>query len=337
MSIINRGTGAQSPEPFRMCAETYWDMGLSVIPCLKEGGKKPCVTWKRFQTKRIGGRGLGSWLAAFPAANIAIVTGELSAVTVVDCDNPNVTLMFLLDKFGETPLVVQTPSGGYHLYYRYNGEHNSQDASNKIDIKGQGGFVVAPPSYNRITGEVYHFVEGDLSDFHRLPDMKKYNEIQRGYNEGERNNGLFKYLLKEAQNCNDINMLEVLAEAFNQQHVTPPLDSKAIQRTVASVWKYRLDGRLFVGGKQFIKLDMDKIADLRFIHSRAMDMYIDLVSCHWGKNESFAISPEGYSKRCKWSENTIRQEIQTLIRHGLLKLVYKGGHSQHNPSLYKLI
>ncbi len=128
------GTGEQSPEPFRTFAGKYLDIGLSVFPCGGDDGKTPLVRWKPMQTKRIGSKGLDKWIKANPMANVAIVTGELSNITVIDSDNPKITLMELFDMYGDSPLVAKTPSGGYHVYYRYNGEGSKTGISQDVDI-----------------------------------------------------------------------------------------------------------------------------------------------------------------------------------------------------------
>ena len=61
----------------------------------------------------------------------------------------------------EDTCVVATPSGGCHYYYRAAGQRVTCSAGKLaagIDVRGEGGYVVAPPS--RIGTDVYSFVEG---------------------------------------------------------------------------------------------------------------------------------------------------------------------------------
>ncbi len=83
----------------------------------------------------------------FPNANIGIVTG-LSNLTIVDIDDPNLVDDMLL-RFGETPIITQSPSRGAHLWYTSTGERNANlrvSANLPVDIKGKGGILVIPPS-----------------------------------------------------------------------------------------------------------------------------------------------------------------------------------------------
>ena len=54
-------------------------------------------------------------------------------------------------KFPETWTAI-TGRGGYHLYYRWSSEvKNRARIIDGVDIRGEGGYVVAPPSISTIT------------------------------------------------------------------------------------------------------------------------------------------------------------------------------------------
>ena len=83
----------------------------------------------------------------FPEANVGILTG-LSRIFVVDIDQAHLA-EDMIRRFGATPLMVETPSGGIHLYYRASGERCGDLRRTEqlpVDLKGIGGFVVVPPS-----------------------------------------------------------------------------------------------------------------------------------------------------------------------------------------------
>jgi putative DNA primase/helicase len=118
-----------------------------------------------------------SWNAKFPKANIGIATGSISGILALDIDpknGGNESLKQLIAKHGElsqTPSVV-TGSGGYHYYF----QHPSQPVTNKtglfpgIDIKTDGGYVVAPPSLH-LNGNHYEWlVTLDETPFAPVPD-----------------------------------------------------------------------------------------------------------------------------------------------------------------------
>lgn len=80
----------------------------------------------------------------------AIRTGEVSNITVIDCDSEEVYNQIISD----FPLLKNTfrvkTNKGYHLYLKYNSVFNTRSNSfNKypgIDIRNNGGIVFAPPT-----------------------------------------------------------------------------------------------------------------------------------------------------------------------------------------------
>lgn len=84
-------------------------------------------------------------------SNIAIRTGSVSKLIVVDVDAKSGGLESyekMKDQFPPTPR-VRTGGGGFHLYYLHTGQEVKNSASKiapGIDIRGDNGYVVAPPS-----------------------------------------------------------------------------------------------------------------------------------------------------------------------------------------------
>ena len=122
--------------------------GYSIIPLNK---KIPVIKkWKEFQTTAADDDQIAAWWEANPKANIGVVTGKISGITVVDIDTKGDTVV-PLDAFPET-FTVKTPSGGYHLYYRYTTKitqsANQYPQFPHVDIRNDGGYVVGPGSEN---------------------------------------------------------------------------------------------------------------------------------------------------------------------------------------------
>jgi hypothetical protein len=96
----------------------------------------------------------------WPFANVAIVTGPTSGVFVVEIDTPQghnvdgfATLARLEAEHGPLPPTrqAQSPSGSLHYYWRMpSGVIIRNDVGTRlgpgIDIRGEGGMVIAPPS-----------------------------------------------------------------------------------------------------------------------------------------------------------------------------------------------
>lgn len=111
--------GAGSTGPYFQHALKLWELGLCPIPC---SGKRPLVSWKQYQTTRPTRKTVLYRCDQFPTANIGILTGKNSGITVVDVDDLTITPEQVFERYGETPLIIQTPSGGLHAYYAYQGE-----------------------------------------------------------------------------------------------------------------------------------------------------------------------------------------------------------------------
>lgn len=119
--------------------------GFNVFPCGKD--KRPLVKWKVYQDERVTPKLVREWWQKWPDANIAIVTGKISDLLVLDADTVEgeVALKAMLN--GSNP-TVKTP-GGVHWYFRHpKGEPISIGARfiPGCDFRSQGGYVVGPRS-----------------------------------------------------------------------------------------------------------------------------------------------------------------------------------------------
>lgn len=129
--------------------------GYSIIPV--GSNKTPLVSWKEYQDRlpteeeviQWWGSADGTTVGEYHDAGIGIVTGKVSGLTVVDID---VKEEPVTDR-GVFPLTytVQTRSGGYHLYYEYDGGGVRTGSDQykdypHVDIRNDGGYVVAPPT-----------------------------------------------------------------------------------------------------------------------------------------------------------------------------------------------
>lgn len=116
------------------------------------------------------------WWATYPNANIGIATGAVSGIWVLDIDvkdgkdGQKQLLHFLevhnipMDRV--STMRAKTSSGGVHIYFRY---EQALPVKNRaailgpdsgIDIRGDGGYVCAPPSVRN--GGVYKWAEDAL-------------------------------------------------------------------------------------------------------------------------------------------------------------------------------
>ena len=114
-----------------------------------------------------------SWWSQFRGTPmIGMPTGRINGIIVLDVDRHSEggvdgidTLQGLLDAGKELPdtLTVATPSFGLHFYYRYPKGVDIRNSASRIgpglDIRGNGGFVVAPGS-RRFDGRRYEVFSG---------------------------------------------------------------------------------------------------------------------------------------------------------------------------------
>lgn len=100
------------------------------------------------------------WWARWPRANVAVATGHASGVVVIDIDGP--AGLVDLDALGSRPATYTVRTGrGFHLYFRaprYPVPNSAGKVGRKIDVRGEGGYVVGPESLH-ISGIRYTVID----------------------------------------------------------------------------------------------------------------------------------------------------------------------------------
>lgn len=127
-------------------------LGFSVFPIVPRS-KSPLLKWKDYQTTHAPPELVAFWDDATPAANVGIATGAQSGCIVVDMDNPAAIGEAYELGLPET-LMARTPRG-MHAFFKHPGERvsNSAQLRDGIDLRGDGGYVVAPGSHYVPTAE----------------------------------------------------------------------------------------------------------------------------------------------------------------------------------------
>lgn len=130
-------------------AEQYVKWGWSVIP-VAYMSKQPLIKWTPFQYSKASLDLVRSWWHRWPNANIGIVTGKISGIVVVDLDAKAKDSLEELGRQGRFLSVTRahdTASGQHWIYKHPGGElRNTTNLYPGIDIRGDGGYIVAPPS-----------------------------------------------------------------------------------------------------------------------------------------------------------------------------------------------
>lgn len=119
-------------------------------------GKHP-RTYNGFQDATTDEAQIRMWWEAWPQANIGLVTGAESGLVVIDIDprhGGDDSFHVLERQLGEIPpsVQVQTGGGGSHIYLHHPGvsvPNSTGKLAEGIDIKADGGYVVAPGSLHQ--------------------------------------------------------------------------------------------------------------------------------------------------------------------------------------------
>ncbi len=239
------------PKSLLEYALLYQKMGFSVIPL--QADKRPYFEWKEYQQRLATAEELRSWFTKYPTANIGIVTGQVSGIVVLDVDVAGLPVFRSLQALRtiefNTP-TVSTGGGGYHLYFSHPGvevgNFQAREDLKGVDFRGDGGYVVAPPSVH-VSGQTYEWVrqyEIDTCPLQSLPELflasPEYEKaplvtLYGGKAEGGRNQALAR--LAGSWVADGLSMAECLelAQIWNVKN-NPPLGEKEVETTVKSIY-----------------------------------------------------------------------------------------------------
>ena len=143
---------ARSPLP--EAAMGFAASGVPVFPCVP-GQKRPLTAHGLLDASVDAGQ-VRSWWQRWPSANIGLPTGRASGLDVLDIDVRTDGSGFQafnrvrgLGLAHGWAMLVRTPSGGMHAYYPAtpgDPQRCWQAADAHLDFRGDGGYVIAPPS-----------------------------------------------------------------------------------------------------------------------------------------------------------------------------------------------
>mgnify|MGYP001229959850 CR=1 FL=1 len=125
--------------------------GFSVIPLCRDG-KRPTRKWKQYQYRQPTAAEMVEWFVDNDFCP-AIVTGEISGITVIDCDSIDAIEAMLAA--GTESRLTQSTKRGRHFIFRHSGERNTVRVNGiqGVDRRGEGGYVKAYPDSGNWTRE----------------------------------------------------------------------------------------------------------------------------------------------------------------------------------------
>jgi putative DNA primase/helicase len=214
-------------------------------------GKKPLIRgWQKSATTNADQ--IRAWLSQWPHANLGIATGAESGIIVLDVDPKNGGLKSFarLEQAIELPptLTVKTGSGGYHYYFQYpvgmTIGNTAGGLGPGLDIRAEGGFVVAPPSLHAC-GQKYEWANNlPIADAPQLMERLKRMSSKRPQTTstqiiqpGNRNTALTSIAGRLRRNGADLEQIENALENVNHG-LEQPLGSDEVHRIATSVSRY---------------------------------------------------------------------------------------------------
>jgi DNA-binding CsgD family transcriptional regulator len=222
-------------------------------------GKHPCIpNWKEYQTRRPTPEELAGWKKKFPNSNWAIITGQVVGIVVLDVDGPEGAEAV---KGKHLPLTWAVSTGkGTHYYFLHPGfpVGNGVRVLPGVDIRGDGGYAVAPGSVH-VSGKKYEWVPGlspaDIPDGPApcpkwLLDLLQKRQAPAGGNgkldpvqvlagvpEGQRDVTLFRYACRlRAQGLTREEATRLVLEAA--KNCQPPFPEREALQKVEQAFKY---------------------------------------------------------------------------------------------------
>lgn len=238
---------------FLEAALYYRSLGWSVIP-IRPKDKKPAIKWEQYQSERASAEQIRAWWKKWPRANVGIVAGSISGIIVLDVDGPEGRAS-LEGKDLPPTTCTTTGSGGAHYIFKHPGGEVRNFARRLpgLDLRGDGGYIVAPPSVHP-SGGIYEWglppemeqprwapawlkdlleVKATANDGARVDPGK----VLAGIPEGSRDTEIFKYaasLRARGMKREEAEILVLQAAAA----CSPPFPREEALAKIESAWRY---------------------------------------------------------------------------------------------------
>jgi hypothetical protein len=244
-------------------ATTLGRRGKAIFPCQPRGKTPATAHGLRDATTNI--IRIDSWWRTNPDFNIGIATGPVSGFWVLDVDGEDgeSSLRKLESEYGMLPATVEVITGkGRHLYFRI-GKHTIRNSAGKlapgIDVRGDGGYVLAPPSIHP-SGRAYAWSVDSASEITDAPDWLLslvsasngngakgkppehwHRLLSNAVRNGERNSTLASLTGKLLNaGLDDLTLVYDLMLCVNAARCEQPLPESEVETIVASIVRTHL-------------------------------------------------------------------------------------------------
>lgn len=226
----------------------YVDSGWSILP-VKPEEKRPYMTnWLQYMHTKATPKQVDSWFTSLSGAGVGVVTGKISNIVVLDVESYCKTPIEEILKKYPTQLIARSGSGGWHLYYQY--PTGVPKVANRVgifegaDLRGDGGFIVLPPTRHP-SGGYYEWYQNGIPGAFPLSFLELESkpttqnegwitETLRGVTEGGRNDAcarLAGYFFKKGMSYD---IVETLLLEWNERN-DPPMPLRELRTTLKSI------------------------------------------------------------------------------------------------------
>jgi Bifunctional DNA primase/polymerase, N-terminal len=317
---------------FEQWQPEYAARGIATFPVHET--KRPAIRgWQKVGLKA------SAALAGKKAADaFGYVTGRRAKVTVLDIDTTDEEVSEdAIGRHGQPGIVVRTASGKWHHLYGYNGEGRRIRPwpDLPIDVLGDNGYVLAPPS--KLEKGSYEIVHGHLDDLDRLKPMVGAPQLDSplpakwtGMRQGDgRNRALWERCMRTGAGCSLDRMMEIARNA-NQSFKEPLMDTEIV-KIATSAWQHDAAGLNFFTRPR-VMLNHDVVDALTAENPDAVALLVVLERYHGG-NDRFILANEMASKM-GWGLFRWRSARDLLIKSDIIRCLYSGGRGPNDPPIY---
>jgi len=281
-----------------------------------------------------------------------------SGVSEGDVDSRDERILAdFLDRHGQTKIIIRSGTGKFKAWYAHNGERRSIRPWPElpIDILGDHGYTVVPPSFNPSAGyRQYEFIQGSLDDIGSLPVMKNLEpQLYRtakpprreraekapdspliGMVEHDgRNQALFDEIGKRAKKiCAEGGTRDRLFEVamgFNRT-CAEPMEVEEVNHVVGRIWKYTTEGHNYFDrhGAFMDDYEVDAMID----GDQDALLLLAYLRVHNGALAKFMIT-NGLHETFHWREERLVAARNRLVERGHVRQVKKAW--SRSPALYR--
>lgn len=252
--------------PMMDAALWYAAHGWAVFP-IEPRGKRPATAHGLKDATR-DAETVRRWWTSRPECNVGAAMGAASrGIFALDLDVHDADGLATLREWelanGELPETARsvTGSGGEHLFFRAasgnSAPRNSANGELGVDVRGDGGYVVLPPSVNA-EGRAYVWdvgpdeadpaeADAQVAAFLDAVQPRKSSgggaarlEMPEKQSEGGRNDLIFRFASSLRSSSVPESVALAGAMAYNAECCDPPLDDEEVEKTVRGVYaRYR--------------------------------------------------------------------------------------------------